>query len=69
MGVPDPAGLDNEDRSTNLIGLDGFNRQWVQSAIEINDDCNLSKETREERIHQLFKDNGYDVKFINEYPE
>jgi hypothetical protein len=69
MGVADPVGLDNEDRGTNLIGDDGFNRPWVSSAITINDDDDLSKETREERIHQLFKDNGYDVKFINEYPE
>jgi hypothetical protein len=69
LGVPDPVGIHDEGMSTILIGDDGFNKPWVQSAIETNDDYDLSKETREERIHQLFKDNRYDVKFINEYPE
>jgi hypothetical protein len=69
MGVPDPAGIDGDIRGSNLIGDDGFNRPWVESVIIINDDYYLSKGTREERIHKLFKDNGYDVKFINEYPE
>lgn len=69
LGVADPVGLDNEDRSTNLIDDDGFNKPWVRSAIETNDDDSISKETREEKIHKLFKDNGYDLKFINEYPE
>ncbi len=69
MGVPDPAGIDGDIRGSNLIGDDGFNRPWVESAIIINDDSTLSRERREEKIHKLFKDNGYDVKFINEYPE
>lgn len=69
MGVPDPAGLDDEGMSTILIGDNGFNRPWVESVITINDDDGLSRERREMKIHKLFKDNGYDVKFINEYPE
>lgn len=69
MGVGDPVGLDNNVRGSNLIGDDGFNKPWVQSAIEINDDNEISKESREEKIHKLFKIHGYDVKFINQYPE
>ena len=69
MYTPDPAQFDDNIRGSNLIGEDGHNKPWVESAMEINDDDGLSKETREERIHNLFKDNGYDVKFINEYPE
>jgi hypothetical protein len=67
--VPNPSQLDDNIRGSNLIGDDGFNKPWVQSAIETNDDDSISKESREEKIHQLFKNNGYDLKFINEYPE
>jgi hypothetical protein len=69
LGVPDPVGLDNITRGSNLIGDDGFNKPWVSSAININDGGGLSKETREERIQSIFKENGFDVKFINKYPK
>ena len=69
MGVADPVGLDDNTRGSNLIGDDGHNKPWVETAISINDDDYISNEAREERIHKLFKNNGYDLKFINEYPE
>jgi hypothetical protein len=69
IGVFEPIGLDNNIRGSNLIGDDGFTKLWVESAIIINDDDDISNETREERIHKLFKEHGYDVKFINEYPK
>jgi hypothetical protein len=67
--VPNPSQLDDNIRGSNLIGDDGYNKPWVETAISINDDDYISNEAREERIHKLFKNNGYDLKFINQYPE
>jgi hypothetical protein len=68
LNICDPVGLDDNIRGSNLIGDDGFNKPWVSTAITINDDENLSNETREEIIHGLFKNQGFDLKFINDYP-
>jgi hypothetical protein len=69
LNIGNPFGLNNNIRGSNLIGDDGLNRPWVSHAITINDDGVLSNETREEEIHGLFKNHGFDVKFINEYPK
>jgi hypothetical protein len=64
LDIPNPVGLDS-----NLVGYDGLTKPWAHSAIQINDDDSLPQEIREKRIHEIFKDYGYDVKFTGEYPE
>ena len=45
----------------------GVNSSFAHDAIEINDNDLISNEDREQRLIELFKENGVEISFINEY--
>jgi hypothetical protein len=51
-----------------LVKGSGYNSEFTEDAVSINDAESLLNEFREIQIHQHFKIINIDVKFINEYP-
>lgn len=45
----------------------GINSMFAYDAIEINDNDLISNEDREQRLIELFKGEGIEISFINEY--
>jgi hypothetical protein len=41
------------------------NHDWVRTAMVINDNGAISDKEREKQLKKLFKENGYNVKFVN----
>ncbi len=62
--VEDKTGI--ESLVTQYNG-DGVNSSFAHDAIEINDNDLISNEDREQRLIELFKGEGIEISFINEY--
>ena len=63
-----PYQVENQIGIESLVSKNGeVNSIFAYDAIEINDNDLISNEDREQRLIELFKGEGIEISFINEY--